>query len=284
MIDPDLPLRDAVVLGAGGLLGRHLIEELAARGVPTRAYDRARCPIDAPAQVAAAVRAASHVFNCAAWTDVDGAERQVDAANRANALGAELVARAAAATGAVVVHVSTDFVFDGLLARAYDEFDAPNPQSIYARSKRAGELLVAQVARHHVVRVQGLYGRGGKNFASRLPDLLRSGKPLTIDGERRVQPTSARAAARALLAIGESSHFGTWHASCSGETTWVGFTARLAERLGLPVTWTAVGSSALRLPAPRPPNCTLEQRRIQLYGLAPLPPWEAAQDGFLDEL
>ena len=275
----------AVVLGAGGLLGGYLVDELGRRGVTVRGLSRNACDITDEAAVRRAVAGASHVWNAAAFTDVDGAEKSPDAAFAANALGAENVARGAAEAGAVVVHVSTDFVFDGALSRAYDEFDAPAPLSCYARSKRAGELLVEKATqRHHVVRVQGLYGVAGRNFSSRLRSLVREGRGgMRLDAERRVQPTFARACARALLEIADSDRFGTWHASCRGETTWHGFAVRLADRLHLPLSAQAVQSSELKLPAPRPPNCLLENRRIQLYRLAPLPSWETALDEYLAE-
>ena len=274
-----------VVLGARGLLGGYLVNELANAGREVVGFDRAGCDVADEARVRAAVEGARVVYNAAAWTDVDGAERDVEGAWRANARGAENVARAAMQQGAVVVHVSTDFVFDGHSDRAYDEFDAPNPQSQYARSKRAGEVLVEKAnARHHVVRVQGLYGAGGRNFSSKLASLLRARKTgLRIDDERRVQPTFARAAARACIAIGQSDRFGTWHASCRGETTWHKFTERMSARLGLEKNWEAVPSSALVLPAPRPPNCLLETRRLAMTGVHAMPTWEDALDEYLTE-
>lgn len=276
----------AAVFGAGGLLGRHLLAELGRRGIEARAFDRAACPIEDEVKVRAAAEGASVLFNAAAFTNVDEAERQPEAAWLANALGAENVARAAAATGAVVVHVSTDFVFDGALDRPYDEYDAPNPGSVYARSKRGGELLVERAApRHHLVRVQGLYGRGGRNFSSRLADLIADGGArLQIDRERRVQPTWAGAAARALIAIAASDRFGTWHASCRGEATWDAFATRLAAHLGVAPAWRKVTSQGLSLDAKRPPNCLLAHRRLAMCGLPPLPTWEEALAEYVADL
>ncbi len=272
------------VLGAGGLLGRHVVEEMARRGREVLALDHAACAIEDARAVASALAGCALAVNCAAFTDVDGAESEPDRSFAINALGAENVARATAAAGAVVLHVSTDFVFGGRLDRPQDEFDLPEPLSLYARSKRAGELLVERAnPRSHVVRVQGLYGRGGRNFASRLSSLLREGKRLRLDGERRVQPTSARAAARAIADIAATDRWGTWHASCRGATTWAGFATRLAARLDLSPTWEAVPSAALALRAPRPPNCLLEHRRLALCGLPPLPTWEEALEESLKE-
>jgi dTDP-4-dehydrorhamnose reductase len=271
-----------VVLGAGGLLGRHLVEEL--RGQNVQALTRAECDVTDAASVLARTRGAELVLNCAAYTNVDGAEKEEVAAWRANALGAENVARAAAGHGARLVHVSTDFVFDGAQAEPYDEFARPNPQSSYARSKLAGEELArAATARLYLVRVQGLYGAGGANFSSKLRALVRDGKTLTLDGERRVQPTWARAAARQIMVLARTDAFGTYHVSCKGEATWAAFTARLAERLGVAPRWKVVRSDELGAPARRPPNCLFRHRMLELRGLDCMPSWEQAQDDYLAE-
>jgi dTDP-4-dehydrorhamnose reductase len=275
-----------VVLGAGGLLGRHLTEALRVRGHEVRALDRRACDVADAAAVQHAVAGASAVVNCAAYTNVDKAEAEADAAWRANALGAELVGRAAEAHGVRGIHISTDFVFAGDKPTPYDEFDAPQPRSTYARSKLGGEVLFHGAHRRGlVVRVQGLYGHGGGNFASKLPELLRAGKLLTLDAERRVQPTWAGAAAAQLVHLldseGGRALSGTVHLSCSGETTWAGFTHRLIERLGLAVTFAEVTTSALAAPAARPPNCLFEHRMLQLHDLFTMPSWQDGQDAFL---
>jgi dTDP-4-dehydrorhamnose reductase len=271
-----------VVLGAGGLLGRTVVEELSSARVV--ALPRAACDVGDAADVLAKTADAQLVINCAAFTNVDGAESDAAGAWRANALGAENVARAAAAHGSKLVHVSTDFVFDGAQAQPYDEFARPNPQSIYARSKFAGEELARAAHRAlFVVRVQGLYGAGGGNFSSKLRQLVRDGKPLKLDGERRVQPTWARAAARQIIALVATDAFGTYHVSCKGETTWAGFAERLARRLGVEPRWQVVRSDELAAPARRPPNCLFEHRMLALRGLDRLPTWEEAQDQYLAE-
>jgi dTDP-4-dehydrorhamnose reductase len=271
-----------VVLGAGGLLGRHVTEELEAE--PVVALDRRACDVSVLEQVLDATASASLIINCAAFTNVDGAESAEEQAYLANALGAEHVARAALRHNAKVVHVSTDFVFDGAKATPYDEFDAPRPLSIYGRSKWAGEELFLRAApRGFLVRVQGLYGRGGANFASKLRDLVLARKPLKLDGERRVQPSWARAIARQVVALSRTEHFGLYHVSCRGETTWAGFARLLAERLGVAPSWEEVPSVALKTPAARPPNCCFSHRMLALRGLDRLPTWEAALDDYLKE-
>jgi dTDP-4-dehydrorhamnose reductase len=270
------------VLGVGGLLGRYVVEELGGRDVI--ALDRAACDLAHRADVEERTAGAQVIVNCAAYTNVDGAEREEEAAYRANALGAENAARAALRHGAVLVHLSTDFVFDGVQREPYDELDRPNPLSIYARSKWAGEELVARVGgRVFLVRVQALYGAGGRNFASKLRVLVRDGKPLTLDAERRVQPTWARAAARQIVRLVDSDACGTYHVSCGGETTWAAFARHLAERLGVAPNWKEVPTAALQSAAARPPNCLFRRRMLGLRGLDVMPDWRLALDEYLTE-
>jgi dTDP-4-dehydrorhamnose reductase len=274
-----------VVLGAGGLLGRHTVEELERVGErEVIALTRAQCDIVRRVDVRAATAGADLIINCAAFTNVDGAEADEDGAYRCNAIGADHVAVAAAAHGSKLVHISTDFVFDGAQAEPYDEFCRPNPQSVYARSKWAGEELARRsLQRLFIVRVQGLYGEGGTNFSSKLRQLILDRKPLNLDGERRVQPTWARAAARQIVALGRGDAYGTYHVSCKGEATWAGFAARLAEKLGVEQRWRVVRSDELAAPAPRPPNCLFRHRMLALRDIDIMPTWQEAQDAYLVE-
>ena len=155
------------MLGARGTLGVALCQEMERLGRSVAGVGHGECDIRDAAAVGALVDRVnpSVVFNAAAYTDVDRAEAEPELAQAVNADGAAVVARAAAAAGAAVVHYSTDFVFDGELERPYDELDPPSPQGAYARSKVAGDAAVAAAApRHFIVRVGCLYGRGGRNF------------------------------------------------------------------------------------------------------------------------
>jgi dTDP-4-dehydrorhamnose reductase len=272
------------VLGAGGLLGRHVVDELRAGGHEVNARDRRGCDIAQLDEVRRAVEGAQIIINCAAFTNVDGAETDEAGAYRTNALGAENVARAASESAARLVHISTDFVFDGAQREPYDEFAVPNPLSIYARSKWAGEELAR--ARCHtlfLVRVQGLYGRGGANFSSKLRELVLQRKPLRLDGERQVQPTWARAAARQLVALAPTDAFGTYHVSCKGAATWAEFATHIADRLAVAPAWQVVKTDELKVPARRPPNCLFRHRMLDMRGLNLMPTWQDALDEYLAE-
>ena len=285
------------VVGATGNLGRHLTQELRASGHQVDTIGHDECDLAEPHREQLyrlrdrLTAFDTHLcFNAAAYTDVDGAERETDRAFLINALGAEMVARAAEDAGATVCHISTDFVFAGDAQRPYDEFDLPGPQSAYARSKRAGEELVLRATRRcFVVRVGGLYGHGGRNFFSTLASRLRAGQVLRLDCERQVSPTWTRALAQQLIVLCERGEHGVYHATCQGQTTWHGFATALceeAEALGfaLPRHFTAVPSGELPTLAARPAMSLLDPHMLRLRGLLRIPTWRDALRGYLHEL
>ncbi len=285
------------VLGPQGSLGIHLCEELRLAGHEVDPIDRSVCDLGTPDRESLyrlrdrfAGADCQLVINTAAFTDVDAAEHKTDEAFLVNAIGAELVARAADEAGSAICHLSTDFVFDGESGRPYDEFDQPSPLSAYARSKLAGEQLVkSAAARSFIVRVGGLYGRRGRNFVSSLVSRLRAGQTLRIDRERLTAPTWNRLLARQIITLCERGEHGVYHATSQGSTTWYGFAEALCDEaaaLGrdLPRTFVGVTTSELAAPAARPRSSLLDCRMLRLRGLMKLPPWREALRAYLTEL
>lgn len=268
----------AVVLGAAGLVGGALCDELTGAGWRVVAATRAACDVRDPAAVRALCRDArpAVVFNAAAYTNVDRAEAEPDLARAVNADGAEVVARVAAEAGAKVVHYSTDFVFDGEQDRPYVEEDPPAPLSAYARSKAEGDERVRAAApRHVILRVGCIYGRGGRNFPSTLARRLRAGEPLRVDAERRVSPTWVCDVAVASRVLARTEHHGLFHCTAQGETTWAEFARRLAGELGLrDALIQPMSDAGLALAARRPRRAVLDNRRLRRCGLDLLSSWE----------
>jgi dTDP-4-dehydrorhamnose reductase len=276
----------ALVFGAGGTLGQSLVTTLPQRGYEVcAALDRAACDIrDADAVRAVIGRHAPQVlFNAAAYTDVDRAESEPDLAYAANAIACETLAHAAEAAGAALVHYSTDFVFDGERERAYDEFDPPSPQGLYARSKVAGEqLATAATRRLFIVRVGCLYGRGGRNFPSTILRRLRAGETVRADRERLGSPTWVAEVARASADLARTAHFGLYHCTSVGETSWAAFARFMADLLGLPADRVdPLPTSALPMKAPRPRRAILDNRMLRLRGLDTLSTWQEAARAYL---
>jgi dTDP-4-dehydrorhamnose reductase len=265
-----------LVFGAGGMLGRDVMSAFASWCSVT-GLTKSDCNIADPTVVLDRTRAAAptHVVNAAAMTDVDGCELDPDAAYLANAHGAENVAVAATAAGAICLQVSTDFVFDGTSGRTPDEFDVPAPLGHYGRSKLAGEQLVRDADRRHmVVRTGHLYGTGGRNFGSTLLTRLRGGQAVSADNQRRVAPTWVRALTVQLEAlIRHAPPGGVYHATCSGNCTWFEFARQLRSLSGAAGELLAVTHTGR---APRPPLGGLLSRRLGPRGLQRMPSW---QDG-----
>jgi dTDP-4-dehydrorhamnose reductase len=278
----------AIVFGAKGTLGQALTAVLPQAGYDLRAaLDRTACDInDADAVRAALARHAPDViFNAAAYTDVDRAESEPDVAYAANAIAPETLARAADAAGAALVHYSTDFVFDGELERPYDEFDPPSPQGVYARSKVAGERLAAAAARRlFTLRVGCLYGRGGRNFPSTILRRLRAGEKVRADRDRLGSPTWVVEVAHASAALARTTHYGLYHCTSGGETSWAAFARFVAGELGLPDLDARVEplpTSALPMKAPRPRRSILDNRMLRLRGLDTLSHWQEAARAYI---
>jgi dTDP-4-dehydrorhamnose reductase len=276
----------AIVFGANGTLGQALATHLPASGLTVAgAFGRAECSILDEEKVRATLASLRPevVFNAAAYTDVDGAETHGDDSYRANALGPELVARACQEIGARLVHYSTDFVFDGEWERPYDEFDPPSPQGVYARSKLAGERLVAAATpRAFILRVGCLYGRGGRNFPSTILRRLRAGETVRADRDRIGSPTWVVPVAAVSAAVARTDHFGLYHCTANGETSWADYARFLATELALPPARVeALPTSALNLRAPRPRRAVLDNRMLRLRGLDTMGDWQSQARAFM---
>lgn len=270
---------NTVVLGGAGLLGRHVVRESAG----SRSADLPELDITRLDAVLRATEGASLIVNCAAWTDVDGAEANQEAARAVNATGAENAARAAQKHGAKLVHISTGFVFDGTKAEPYVEDDVPNPLSAYARTKYEGDQRALEVGgKLFLVRTQSLYGERGAGFASKLRDRIRNRDPLKLDAELACQPTWVGAVARQILHLASSERYGTYHVTCRGRTTWAELGKAIAKHYGIAPAFQEVRSADFQgRAAARPKNFLLESTK--LGPLDVMPDWSVALAEYLAE-
>jgi dTDP-4-dehydrorhamnose reductase len=268
-----------LITGAGGMLGSDLTELVRADAShDVRALNRAALDITDEAQCLAAVDGRDVVVNTAAWTDVDGSEEQEAAATAVNGTGVASLARACAQTGAILIHLSTDYVFPGDAASPYPELAPTDPVNAYGRSKLAGERAVTQILpeRGYVVRTSWLYGRNGKNFVQTMLGLAAKHPTLTVVNDQLGQPTWTRAVATQIIDLAAAgAPAGIYHGTASGETTWFGL-AREAFRLaGLdPERIQPVSSDQFPRPARRPAYSVLGHDRWREAGVAVQPGWE----------
>ena len=268
-----------LVTGARGLLGTQLVPVLSGRHEVVAADIEEFDVTDAPATLEA-VRAAAPdaVVHCAAFTDVDRAESAFEDAFRVNGIGAKNVALAANATGARLLAVSTDYVFDGRAGRAYVESDPASPTGAYGRSKWMGETFVRDLADDWaIVRTQALYGPTGPSFVRAIRARVEKGEALRVVDDQTVSPPRAEDLARAILAILEAGGRGVYHASSRGECTWFGFARAILEDTGRPEhPITPISSEELARPAPRPAYSVLRNLHLELTIGDTLPHWRDA--------
>ena len=267
-----------LVTGAHGLLGTDVCRTLVDRGIAHTPVGRRDLDLTDRDAVLVAVAGHTVVVNCAAWTAVDRAETHEPGAFEINATAAGVLAGAARDHGALVVHVSTDYVFDGRARSPYDEDATPAPASAYGRTKAAGEEAVRAEApkRHLVVRTAWLYGAHGSCFPRTIAKLARDRAAVDVVDDQVGPPTWTRDVADLVVRLVEAqAPTGTWHATAGGETTWCGFAREVVGSAGLsPDVVRAVDSAAFPREAPRPAYSVLGHDRLVRHGIEPIGHWQ----------
>jgi dTDP-4-dehydrorhamnose reductase len=231
------------------------------------------------------------VVNAAAYTAVDGAESERDLVMKINASAPGILAEECKSLGALLVHYSTDYVFDGTKKQAYDELDPPNPLNVYGLSKLEGEKAIrATGCAHIILRTAWVYGARGRNFLRTMLRLASEGKPLRIVNDQFGAPTWSREIAQVTACVlarmqpDQRDAKSTYHLAAGGRTTWFDFARRIFELGGVPAKVIAIDSQEYPTPAARPKNSTLDCRKLQLdFGLS-IPAWERGVKLVMDEI
>lgn len=228
------------------------------------------------------------VVNCAAHTNVDGCEKEWDAAYRINAIGPRNLAIAAAEVDAKMIHVSTDYVFEGNGTRPYTEFDAPNPVSAYGKTKLEGELFVKAFAKKYFIfRTAWLYG-DGKNFVKTMLKLSESHEEVSVVCDQQGSPTSAVELARAIHHFEGTQNYGVFHATCEGDTNWADFAEAVFARAGKSTKVNHVTSEEYAAMNPasakRPAYSILDNYMMRLTDGYRMADWESALDEYMKTL
>ncbi len=250
-----------LVVGANGMLGQDLIALLGDRG---HGVDIADIDITSAESVFKVIGALKPevVINCAAYTDVDGCESDAETAMAVNGEGVAYLAMACRDIGALLVQVSTDYVFDGGKGTPYVEDDAPCPLSVYGESKLAGEMNAAFSPEHLIVRTQWLYGLHGKNFVETMLRLGAEKSELTVVDDQIGSPTSTVDLSQAIIALIDSGCRGVYHAANSEYCSWNDFAKAIFEESGLQVAVKPMTTTELNRPARRPLYSTLECSKL----------------------
>lgn len=272
----------ALIVGAGGMLASDLHDVLSAGGHDVRPLRSADLDVTDPDAVDAVIgewaSGGGVVFNCAAYTDVDGAETDEDKAHSINAAGPGHLARACATSGADLLHISTDYVFPGDASSPYAVDARTGPRSAYGRTKLAGEEAVRSLApASYIVRTAWLYGAGGHNFVKTMAKLERERETLTVVDDQRGSPTWSRDLAGALVALAQTGAYGTYHCTNAGDTTWCGLARAVFEELGAdPARVQPCTTADFPRPAQRPAYSVLAGDALVAAGVPPMRSWRDA--------
>lgn len=264
-------MRKIAVTGANGQLGKAVIEEYAN---DTQAEVIALTHQDMPIESLDAVlkeiesEKPDVIINCAAYTDVDGCEKNTHLAGRINALGPRNLAIAAQKADAKIIHISTDYVFNGCGTRPYLESDAPGPVSAYGRSKLMGEKYVSEFCnKHFVIRTAWLYG-DGKNFVRTMLRLAETHDEVSVVDDQVGCPTSTKELARMIHYLEQTEQYGLYHGVCRGQTSWADFAEEIFKLSGLDVKVNHISSEEYAKMNPaaatRPHYSVLEDQMLSL--------------------
>ena len=270
-----------LVTGAAGMLGRDVMLAAGNAGHDVVGYGRAELDVTDPAALSRKfdLERPDVAINCAAWTDVDGAEEAEEAAFAINGRGAGNVAAAAEEVEARVVHVSTDYVFDGAKGAPYVESDQPAPLSAYARTKLAGEEAVAAANRRHfIVRSAGLFGIAGRNFVDTMLQLSEDRSEVTVVRDQVGSPTYTWHLAYGIVRLIDGMEYGIHHMAAAGQCSWYEFAREIFEQAQVECRVLSITSEEFGAAAPRPAFSALVSQREHAIRL---PSWQDGLAGYL---
>lgn len=282
-----------LVTGAGGQLGKDVVRLFGKAGHQVLSSDRDTLDITDYDMCLERVQKfkPDAVVHCAAYTAVDLAESDIDAAYKVNAIGTRNMVVAAEQIKSKFCYISTDYVFDGTATSSYQEYDNTNPQSIYGKSKRAGEVLVQSLSSaFFIVRTSWVYGVHGQNFVKTMLKLGQEKSSLNVVNDQKGSPTYTVDLAVFLLDLIQTEKYGIYHASNSGECTWYEFAQAIFEEAEkvwghrFPVRVEPCTTEDFPRPAPRPRNSVMDHLAIRTNGLQDLRPWREGLGEFLRQL
>jgi dTDP-4-dehydrorhamnose reductase len=279
---------DAVVtaiLGGRGMLGTDLAAACRQKGIAYEVFDLPEFDITNAGQLDEVIKNHDAIINCAAYTNVDGAETERELAYKVNAEAVKQLGRLAAQRGKYVLHISTDFVFDGKLDRPYVETDEPNPISEYGRSKLMGEQgLVESGCSNCIMRVEWTYGAAGKNFVKKLLQRARETGKLKVVDDQIGSPTATTEAAAAICDLLRKRPQGLFHFAAAGYVSRFEMARFIIDKLKLDVELKSCKSSEFASPAARPLNSRFCCDRIAAILDRPIRPWQGPLEEYLKTL
>jgi len=280
------------VIGANGQLGSDLVAAFSAAGEDVRALTHSDIEIAEPSSVQRVLEEVQPqvIVNTAAMHHVENCEGEPEKAFLVNTLGARNLAAEARKIGAVLMHVSTDYVFDGAKGAPYVEDDPPHPLNAYGITKVAGEHFIhATTDKYFLVRTSGLYGttlcraKGGLNFVEVMLKLARERGEVRVVDSEFVTPTSTEELARQMVQLSRSDAYGLYHATAEGCCSWYEFAREIFQMTNTPVRLLAAGPNEFPAKVPRPKYAVLENRALKIRGLNIFKPWQEGLAAYLEK-
>jgi dTDP-4-dehydrorhamnose reductase len=273
------------ILGGRGMLGTDLVNICRQDGFDVKVFDLPEFDITDSKQLKEALESAKIIINCAAYTDVDGAESETELAHQVNAEAVGRLGFLVKEAGAWLLHVSTDFVFDGLLDRPYIETDFPNPINEYGRSKLAGEQLLGHCrCRHCIMRVEWTYGQASQNFVTKLIQHAKTEKMLKVVDDQTGSPTATTEVAKVICKLLPVKPEGVFHFASSGYVSRYGMAEFIFDKLSMNVNLLACKTSDYASAAVRPLNSRFDCSKIEALLGEPVESWQVPLEQFLRQL
>ena len=273
------------ILGARGMLGTDLTTLLKKNKLNFKAFDLPDCDITDPENIQNAVKGCSVIINCAAYTNVEKAEDEPDLTFKVNADAVKNIADAAKQNNAYLLHLSTDFVFDGQLDRPYRESDQPNPISVYGKSKLAGEqFLIETGCNCSIIRIQWTYGLAGNNFVNKLITTAKKQKNLSVVNDQIGSPTATTEVAKVIYSLITKKTKGLFHFANAGFVTRYDMAKFIFDKLGTDIELKSCSSSEFKTKAKRPLNSRFDCTKISKILNEPIESWQKLLENFLRKL
>ena len=277
-----------LVTGIRGQLGFDVMKVLKSRGIEAIGVNSDDMDITDPGRVKAVISSLrpDAVIHCAAWTAVDAAEDNEEAARKVNVDGTANIAKACADTGARLMYFSTDYVFDGEGEKPWKPEDKTGPVSVYGASKLDGENEVRRILpdRHFIIRLQWVYGINGRNFVKTMLNLAKTHDRLTVVNDQIGGPSYTPDIARLAADMIVTEEYGTYHAANTGYCSWYDFAREIFKEAGIDIVVEPVSSENYPAKARRPHNSRLDTSKLTERGFKQLPPWQDALKRFMTEL
>ncbi|MGG3799035.1 dTDP-4-dehydrorhamnose reductase [Metabacillus fastidiosus] len=273
-----------LITGAGGQLGKEALEMFGKLNVQVIGCNKSQLDITNYEQVEEVVNSLKPniILNCAAYTNVDQAEDNVHHAFLINAIGARNLAIVTDIVGAKIIHISTDYVFAGTKNKPYNEFDMPDPQTIYGKSKLAGEEFIKNFnKKHFIIRTSWLYGKYGNNFVKTMLKLSQESSEINVVNDQLGSPTLTTDLLISISDLMQTSYYGTYHVSNAGQCSWYDFAKEIFLIRGNDTKVSGICSENYPTRAVRPKYSVMDHMGIQLNNLKEMRSWKEALEEFL---